>query len=179
MLLSQISLLAPDRPKETNIFPCPLERVCFVFLAAAIYRPICTLFSEAQVFGKSRWSAILCTLVIYFEIYFFLSNSVLLYLAKAVEGFKSNGAKNMSNRDDGEQPLRHAAHASQTLLRRPRPGPAPPPLGTKTRSVLGGEAWSLVIWSFCPSFESSGMQTGVRISLLYPCLRAILSTSCS
>lgn len=96
-LLLQISFLATDKPKETNIFLYPLQRVYFVFLAAAIYRPIYTLFSETQVFGKSRWSTILCTLVIYFEVYFFLSNSVLLYLAKAVEGFKSNDAKNMSN----------------------------------------------------------------------------------
>lgn len=92
-----------DKPKRKNIFPYSLKQVDFVLWEVAIYRPIYTLFSKTQVFWKSRWSTILYTLVIYFEIYFFLSNSVLLYLAKAVEGFQSNVPKNMSGWDPSGQ----------------------------------------------------------------------------
>ena len=88
--------LSMDKPKEKTSLPIPLKCVYFVLWEVAIYRPIYTLFSKTQVFWKSRWSTILYTLVIYFELYFFLSNSLLLYLAKVVEGFKSNDPKNIS-----------------------------------------------------------------------------------
>lgn len=120
-LLLQINLYLWINQKKKYIFPYTLKWVYFVLWEVAIYRSIYTLFSKTQVFWKSRWSTILYTLVIYFEIYFFLSNSVLLYLAKVVEGFKSNDLKNISgwnivDRQAWGQCFSNAALQTPTLI---------------------------------------------------------------